>query len=321
MASPFFSARHVLRGLDPSAAVEAVREAFVEHARGNWFMPSKVYVPVPPDGDFRAMPARGGGYSVLKWVTSFPRNPERGLPTVSGVVLLSDATTGAYWPCSTPALSPRSARGRQPCSPRRRSHWGACPASGGRGVNGRAVARALLARGRDVSALGRRPGPDRPGRGGARRGRRGRDARAEALGATSSSRSPRASRSSSRPEPPSWTARQPHGRGRAGQGRDRPRGAGARPGRRRRVGAGEPQRRDRARRRPRLKREHVAELGRILTGEEEGRRDEHEITVFDSTGLAVQDLAVARAVYEASSAGRRLHGRGLVDERSRARPP
>jgi len=47
-----------------------------------------------------------------------------------------------------------------------------------------------------------------------------------------------------------------------------------------------------------LKREDVAELGRVLTGEEEGRRDEHEITVFDSTGLAVQDLAVARAVYE-----------------------
>ena len=48
-----------------------------------------------------------------------------------------------------------------------------------------------------------------------------------------------------------------------------------------------------------LKRENVGELGRILAGEEEGRRDEHEITVFDSTGLAVQDLAVALAVYEA----------------------
>ncbi len=53
-----------------------------------------------------------------------------------------------------------------------------------------------------------------------------------------------------------------------------------------------------------LKREDVAELGRVLTGEEEGRRDEHEITVFDSTGLAVQDLAVALAVYEAWRANR-----------------
>ena len=48
-----------------------------------------------------------------------------------------------------------------------------------------------------------------------------------------------------------------------------------------------------------LKREDVAELGRVLAGDEEGRRDEHEITLFDSTGLAVQDLAVALAVYEA----------------------
>ena len=48
----------------------------------------------------------------------------------------------------------------------------------------------------------------------------------------------------------------------------------------------------------RLRREDVAELGRVLGGDERGRRSEDEITVFDSTGLAVQDLAVALAVYE-----------------------
>jgi alanine dehydrogenase len=47
-----------------------------------------------------------------------------------------------------------------------------------------------------------------------------------------------------------------------------------------------------------MRREDVAELGRVLLGEEEGRRSDHDITVFDSTGLAVQDLAVAIAVYE-----------------------
>jgi ornithine cyclodeaminase/alanine dehydrogenase-like protein (mu-crystallin family) len=46
-----------------------------------------------------------------------------------------------------------------------------------------------------------------------------------------------------------------------------------------------------------LRREDVAELGRVLVGEEEGRLSDDEITVFDSTGLAVQDLAVAVAVY------------------------
>ncbi|HEV3407578.1 MAG TPA: NAD(P)-binding domain-containing protein, partial [Gaiellaceae bacterium] len=48
----------------------------------------------------------------------------------------------------------------------------------------------------------------------------------------------------------------------------------------------------------RLTRDDVAELGLVLVGDESGRRDDAEMTVFDSTGLAVQDLAVALAVYE-----------------------
>src|ERR1700749_2078510 len=40
------------------------------------------------------MPARGDGVALLKWITSFPGNPERGLPTVMGVICLSDAETG-----------------------------------------------------------------------------------------------------------------------------------------------------------------------------------------------------------------------------------
>ena len=54
------------------------------HARGEWTMPPKVYVTNYPAGDFRAMPALGGGHALLKWVTSFPGNPARGLPTVGG---------------------------------------------------------------------------------------------------------------------------------------------------------------------------------------------------------------------------------------------
>jgi ornithine cyclodeaminase/alanine dehydrogenase-like protein (mu-crystallin family) len=39
------------------------------------------------------MPARGSGKASLKWITSFPGNPAKGLPTVTGIVILSDAET------------------------------------------------------------------------------------------------------------------------------------------------------------------------------------------------------------------------------------
>ena len=41
-----------------------------------------------------------------------------------------------------------------------------------------------------------------------------------------------------------------------------------------------------------------ANLGEIVAGLASGRTDEREITVFDSTGLAIQDVALARVVYE-----------------------
>ncbi len=84
----------VLAAVDPSAAIARVREAFVRHHAGLWTMPPKIYLPSPPHGDFRAMPALGDGLALLKWVTSFPANPARGLPTVTGVICLSDAETG-----------------------------------------------------------------------------------------------------------------------------------------------------------------------------------------------------------------------------------
>ena len=64
------------------------------HHAGEWNMPPKVYLASLPYGDFRAMPALGDDLALLKWVTSFPGNPAQGLPTVSCVVCLSDARTG-----------------------------------------------------------------------------------------------------------------------------------------------------------------------------------------------------------------------------------
>src|SRR5215207_5115781 len=47
-----------------------------------------------------------------------------------------------------------------------------------------------------------------------------------------------------------------------------------------------------------LERGDVTELGAVLTGAAEGRRSPAEATVFDSTGLAIQDLAIALAALE-----------------------
>ena len=43
-----------------------------------------------------------------------------------------------------------------------------------------------------------------------------------------------------------------------------------------------------------MTRDRVTEIGRVLTGEAEGRRSAEDITLFDSTGLAIQDLAIAK---------------------------
>ena len=90
---PVLDAAAVLAAVSPEAAIAAVRDAFVRHRRGEWTMPSKVYLESPPYGDFRAMPALGGGVAILKWISSFPQNPERGLPTVIGLLVASDAMT------------------------------------------------------------------------------------------------------------------------------------------------------------------------------------------------------------------------------------
>jgi len=42
----------------------------------------------------------------------------------------------------------------------------------------------------------------------------------------------------------------------------------------------------------------VTDLGAVLTGTAEGSRSSDEITAFDSTGLAIQDLAIALAALE-----------------------
>jgi ornithine cyclodeaminase/alanine dehydrogenase-like protein (mu-crystallin family) len=91
---PVFNHEAVLSAITPDEAIERVRNAFVEYASGEWAMPPKVYLDAYPAGDFRAMPAKGAGVAILKWVTSFPGNAANGLPVVMGVICVSSAEDG-----------------------------------------------------------------------------------------------------------------------------------------------------------------------------------------------------------------------------------
>jgi ornithine cyclodeaminase/alanine dehydrogenase-like protein (mu-crystallin family) len=150
---PLFSGRHVREAVSPERAVDAVRDAFVAYARGEWTMPPKVYVPAYPAGDFRAMPALGAGHALLKWVTSFPGNPAHGLPTVTGMVLLSDATNGMPKAIlDAAAVTARRTGAAAVLAAETLGRSGTSTAAViGAGVNGEATAETFRARGRDVA--------------------------------------------------------------------------------------------------------------------------------------------------------------------------
>jgi len=73
--------------------INVVEEAFKMCGEGKGKMPAKVYLSLE-QGDFRAMPAALPGCAGLKWVNVHPRNPSRGLPSVMAVLIYSDPETG-----------------------------------------------------------------------------------------------------------------------------------------------------------------------------------------------------------------------------------
>jgi alanine dehydrogenase len=91
-----FGPEEVVASIDMRGVVEAVGDAFAAHHRGEAIMPPKSYVELPRfNGDFRAMPASVGDAAGLKWVNVHPDNPSsNGLPTVMGVMIYSDPRTG-----------------------------------------------------------------------------------------------------------------------------------------------------------------------------------------------------------------------------------
>jgi alanine dehydrogenase len=296
---PFLGARHVEAAVSPERAVEAVRDAFVAYARGEWSMPPKVYVPAYPAGDFRAMPALGAGHALLKWVTSYPGNPAQGLPTVMGVVLLSDASNGvlravldagAVTALRTGAAAVLAAEtlGRSDAK---------TAAVVGAGVNGVAAARTFLARGREVALYD----VDRA---------RAEHA-AENLGAQVTDRDEALAADLLVTMTPGHEVLLPAGSLRPGQhvslmGADGPGKAEIAVEElvRTRVFCDDWEQASHngelvhAVEAGAINREQVTELGAMLAGDSPGRARDDEITAFDSTGLAIQDLAVALAATE-----------------------
>jgi ornithine cyclodeaminase/alanine dehydrogenase-like protein (mu-crystallin family) len=296
---PVFSAEHVEAAVSPERAVEAVRDAFVAYARDEWSMPPKVYVPAYPAGDFRAMPALGAGHALLKWVTSFPGNPARGLPTVMGLVLLSDASNGspravldagAVTALRTGAAAVLAAETLSRADAETAAVFGA-------GVNGIAAARTFVARGRDVALYDVDP-------------ERARLA-ADELGARVASSEEALSADLLVTMTPGHEVLLPEGSLRAGQhvslmGADGPGKSEIAVDEllRTRIFADDWEQASHngelvhAVEAGKLGREQVTELGAVLAGDAPGRKSKDEITSFDSTGLAIQDLAIALAAIE-----------------------
>lgn len=73
--------------------MKAVEHAFELHGKGMTQMPAKIYLTFEK-GDLRAMPAYIEGHAGIKWVNSHPFNREKGLPTVMALLIYNDPETG-----------------------------------------------------------------------------------------------------------------------------------------------------------------------------------------------------------------------------------
>lgn len=86
----------VATGVGMPEILEALEKAFQEHGEGRAEMPPKPGIHPGEDNFIHAMPAyipalESAG---IKWVSGFPRNQERGLPYINGLLILNDPATG-----------------------------------------------------------------------------------------------------------------------------------------------------------------------------------------------------------------------------------
>jgi alanine dehydrogenase len=297
---PVISGQAVLDAIDARTAIERTREAFERYGRGEWEMPAKVYLDSPPHGDFRAMPARGDGFALLKWVTSFPGNSAKGLPVVRGEVLLSDAETGeelAVIECSS-VTSLRTGAAAAVSAQVLAAEGAKSVGIIGCGVNGTWSARCLAAAGfgPGVCADPREEAADAlAGELEWQVGDRSEAAAQDVVVTVTPGNEPVILASDLRAgQHLAVLGADAHGKReveleaiercrlfcdeweQASAGGELANGVEA----------------------ELIDRDRVSQLGDVLVGSAAGRRGADEITLFDSTGLAIQDLAICRAVYE-----------------------
>jgi alanine dehydrogenase len=302
---PVFDAAAVFSAVTPTAAIDRTRTAFLRHHAGDWVMPAKTYVDAPPAGDFRAMPARGEGIAILKWVTSFPGNPDRGLPVVTGALLVSSAETGellAIVDCAS-VTSLRTGAAAAVSAQALARGGAATVGLIGCGVNGAWAARSLAAAGYAAGVCSDPRAEAAQALAGAlgwRVGSRDEAAAQDVVVTVTPGDAPVVFESELRPGAHlAALGADAHGKAevevaalercrlfcdeweQASKGGEL---SGA-------VASGA------------VTRDSVTELGAVLAGEAPGRRDDDEITLFDSTGLAIQDLAIALVVLDAWRAG------------------
>lgn len=79
--------------LKMSDVINVVEDAFRMCGEGRGNMPAKTYLSLE-HGDFRAMPAALPGCAGLKWVNVHPENPSLGLPSIMAILIYSDPETG-----------------------------------------------------------------------------------------------------------------------------------------------------------------------------------------------------------------------------------
>jgi len=83
-------------GLPMARVIEAVESVFREKGEGRVEMPPKPGIHPVQDSFIHAVPAYVPGMKAagMKWVSGFPSNLKRGLPYISGLLILNDPQTG-----------------------------------------------------------------------------------------------------------------------------------------------------------------------------------------------------------------------------------